>query len=349
MDHESYMRRCFDLARLGAGSVSPNPMVGALLVYEDRIIGEGFHKAYGEAHAEVMAVNAVSEADRPLIPKSRMYVSLEPCCIFGRTPPCTNLILNNQIKEVVISCLDLTPGVAGQSVQILRNAGVKVITDILAESGKELARIRNSFVQKDRPYIVIKLAQSADGFIGVDDRQVWLTNAFSKRLVHKWRAESDAILVGTNTAAVDNPGLTVRDYPGNNPIRIILDRTLRLSLSLQVFDQNVATWVVTEKKLETQPLKDVKYMQLPFDHTFWPSLFRSLKEAKYSSLFVEGGSRVVQDLFDNDFWDEARIFTAQTILKGGVKVPSLPENAQFWKSERLGTDKLDYYRNLKSM
>lgn len=223
-----FLRRCFDLAKLGAGNVSPNPMVGAVLVHQGRIIGEGFHSHYGGPHAEVEAVRSVSPSDQSLIRESTLYVSLEPCCVHGRTPPCTNLILDMGIPRVVISNLDESPGVNGKGIRLLEEAGVEVHTHVLEDEGLPYSRIRNTFVRNRRPYIVLKYARSADGFLGRENESVWLTNGISKRLVHKWRSEVDAILVGTQTLRVDDPGLTNRLYFGKSPIRLVLDREASL-------------------------------------------------------------------------------------------------------------------------
>ena len=206
LEDQRYMQRAFDLAALGKGNVTPNPIVGALLVYEGRIIGEGYHRAYGEAHAEVNAVDSVQPEDRKYIPHATLYVSLEPCNIHRNTPPCTLLILRERIPRVVISCLDHTPGVDGSGVQRLRDAGVEVAVGVLEEQGRRLSNIRNTYVQQRRPYVILKWAQSADGqFAPQTQQQLWLTNAFSKRLVHKWRSEVDGVLVGYQTALTDDP------------------------------------------------------------------------------------------------------------------------------------------------
>ncbi len=218
---EIYVQRCFDMAVLGVDKVSPNPMVGAILVHKNRIIGEGYHEKFGQAHAEVNALRNVEPSDKKYISSSTLYVSLEPCCIHGNTPPCTDLIIKNGIPEVVISCLDQTPKVAGEGVGKLKRSGINVFEGLLKQKGERLSNIRNTFVTEERPYIILKYAQSLDGFIGKPDRQVWLTNSVSKRLVHKWRQEADAIIVGTNTALIDNPKLTTRYFSGSCPLRIV--------------------------------------------------------------------------------------------------------------------------------
>ena len=204
-DEELYIKRCFDLARLGKGKVSPNPLVGAVIVHENRVIGEGYHAAYGKAHAEVNAIESIKSEDKKLLKESIIYISLEPCCIHANTPPCTDLIIKNQIPKVVFSSIDRTPNVDGKSIEILEDAGCQVQLGILQSEGDQLCRFRNTFVAKKRPYIILKYAQSLDGFIGKKEESIWLTNSISKRLVHKWRSEADAIIIGTNTAEIDNP------------------------------------------------------------------------------------------------------------------------------------------------
>lgn len=322
-DHNNYMRRCFDLARLGAGFVSPNPMVGSVIVYNDEIIGEGWHQMYGTAHAEVNAVNSVSEKNQQYLSKSTMYVSLEPCCIYGKTPPCSNLILENKIPELIISCLDATPGVAGNSVKILKEAGVKVTTGILEEEGKKLAAFRNTFAGKNRPYIILKYAQSADGFISKKDEQTWLTNPHSKRLTHKWRAESDAILVGTNTASIDNPQLNSRLWSGMPPLRIAIDKTMKLDQNLHLFDDEQATLIMTESAVNLMGFERTRFISLDFSENVPQQIVDTLAQGKITSLLIEGGAYTLQSFIDAGLWDEARIFSVEKRLGEGIKAPNL--------------------------
>ena len=337
------MRRCFDLARLGAGNVSPNPMVGAVLVCDDRIIGEGFHRQYGQAHAEVNAVNNVRPEDRHLVPKATLYVSLEPCCIFGKTPPCTNLILEHRIPSVVISCLDQTPGVAGRGVEILRAAGVEVITGVLQAEGQRLSAIRNTFVSQQRPYIILKFAQTKDHFLGPEDgSQYWITNAFSKRLVHRWRSESDAVLVGTNTALSDNPQLTNRLYFGKSPLRVVVDRTGRLPDTLALFDGTSPTLVFTEL-INVVARKNLEYISIPFDKNLVRQILAHLADRKCTSLIVEGGTRILQAFLDAGLWDEARVFTGTKYLFKGIPAPLLPVAPAY--SQSIAGDLLEVFFN----
>lgn len=328
---EHYMRRCFDLARLGAGSVSPNPMVGAVLVHGARIIGEGFHQRYGEAHAEVNAVNSVRAEDLHLLAEATLYVSLEPCCIFGKTPPCTNLILEHRIPKVVISCLDQTPGVAGQGVEILRSAGVEVISGVLEAEGFRLSAIRNTFVTQQRPYILLKFAKTRDGFFAPDTGlQHWISNAYSKRLVHRWRSEVDAILVGTNTALHDNPQLSNRLYFGKSPLRLVLDKNLRLPPTLALFDGSSPTLVFTaQESAPKNALPNVEYIALDFQKDWLPQMLNILAERKITSLMVEGGAQLLQAFIEAGLWDEARVLTGEALLFKGLAAPNLAVSPAF--------------------
>ena len=342
MTHEHYIQRCFDLARLGAGSVSPNPMVGAVLVFEDRIIGEGWHRQYGQAHAEVNAVNCVKSSDRHLIEKSTLYVSLEPCCIHGNTPPCTGLILHHRIPRVVISCLDQTPQVKGQGVEILRNAGVEVITGVLAETGEALSAIRNTFVSAQRPYIFLKFARSKDGFMGQPGQQVWISNPYSARLVHKWRSEFDAFLVGTQTALTDNPQLTNRHWFGKSPLRMVLDRNLRIPARHFLMDGSIKTWVVTESD-QARETENLAFLKIKFDEMLLPNVLRRLFEHRITSLMVEGGAATLNSFIEGGWWDEALIFTGDKVLESGIPAPTV---TGFLLEERtVGSDMLTIFRN----
>ncbi|MBR9920810.1 MAG: bifunctional diaminohydroxyphosphoribosylaminopyrimidine deaminase/5-amino-6-(5-phosphoribosylamino)uracil reductase RibD [Bacteroidetes bacterium] len=340
------MKRCFDLARFGAKNTQPNPMVGAVLVYEDRIIGEGFHPAAGQSHAEVVAVGSVVDKDKDLISKSTLYVSLEPCCFHGRTPACTNLILENKIPRVVISCLDLSPEVAGKGVKILRDKGVEVLTGVLEEEGKNLARIRNTFASRKKPYTIIKYARSADGFMGVPGKQFWLTDGLSKRLVHKWRTESSAILVGSNTVLIDDPALTSRLHPGPNPVRILLDRRGRIQYpQKKIFDSLAPTWVVTSRpdafmKVKTDRIIDINNRE----EQLWQLLFEAMYEVGLSSLLIEGGGLVLKDAIEKNIWDEARIFTAPILLKNGLPSPQL-HHAKAIFTDQILKDQLQIFYN----
>lgn len=341
---ERFMQRCFDLARLGAGTTSPNPLVGAVLVHDRRIIGEGYHQAYGQAHAEVNAVASVLPADTHLIPHSTLYVSLEPCDIHGNTPPCTRLILDQKIPRVVISYIDHSPGVDGAGVARLREAGVEVVVGLLGKEGEELSLPRNTFVRQNRPYVILKFAQSKAGiFAPPENRQLWLSNDYSKRLTHRWRSEVDAVLVGANTAIADNPQLTNRYYFGRSPRRIVLDRLGNLPHSLALFDGKEPTLVYSEKKSTPEPSNNVRYHHLTFDGQMARNLLASLAGQKISLLMVEGGIKTLHAFMQAGLWDEARVFLADRYVPEGRKAPVLPEPPV--KTYPLGKDELLFFRN----
>ncbi|MCC6725175.1 MAG: bifunctional diaminohydroxyphosphoribosylaminopyrimidine deaminase/5-amino-6-(5-phosphoribosylamino)uracil reductase RibD [Saprospiraceae bacterium] len=344
MTHEIFMQRCFDLARLGAGQVSPNPMVGAVLVHEDRIIGEGWHREYGKAHAEVNCLASVQEKDRDLIEKSTLYVSLEPCCFHGKTPACTDLILRSNIKKVVIACLDETPEVQGKGVAILRSAGIEVVEGVLANAPFKPSDFRNTFVAKQRPFIQLKFAKSVDGYMGVPGQQVWFSNHFSQVLAHKGRAEFDAILVGTNTALTDNPSLNTRHWFGKSPLRIVLDKQRKLGHDFNLLRSNQPTWVVCEQKLPLDAATDsLRFLELRFDETLLKNLLAELYQQRITSLIVEGGSQTIRHFIEQNLWDEAAIFSTPLRLGTGIAAPTPTgdEIARF----SLGTDTLTLIRN----
>ncbi len=340
---ELYIKRCFDLARLGNGKVSPNPLVGAVIVHNNRIIGEGYHSAYGKAHAEVNAIANIKNEDKVLLKEATIYVSLEPCCIHANTPPCTDLIIEHKIPKVVFSSIDKTPDVNGKSLVLLKKGGCKVSYGLLHSEGDQLSRFRNTFVAKKRPYVILKYAQSKDGFIGRKGEKIWLTNSISKRLVHKWRSEFDAILIGTNTVQTDNPRLTNRLYYGSNPLRIILDRNLRLSEKLNIYDDSAKTWIVTEKEIEKTIFNNTSFVNINFDNQLIFNLLKKMHEAKISSLIVEGGAALLNTFIALNLWDEARVFIADKFLNEGIKAPTLPNQPA--NNYKIGTDQLFLFKN----
>ena len=315
------MKRAFDLAMLGTGFVSPNPRVGAVIVFDNKIIGEGWYEKDGGPHAEVNAVNNVSSKNKKYLRKSTIYVSLEPCCIFGRTPPCTDLIIKEKIPKVVISIMDQTDGVKGNGLQQLQNAGVEIKTGVLKNLGTKISQYRNHFVSENRPYVILKYAQSKDGFMAKEGEQVWLSNKFSKRLVHKWRNELDAIIVGTNTVRIDNPKLTNRLFFGKSPLRIVLDRNLTLSNNSFLFDDSVPTWIITSQHSLPSNKKNTVYHYLPFNELLFPSILKLLADYGCTTLMVEGGAKLLQTVLKSDLWDEIRILENNEILENGIKAP----------------------------
>jgi diaminohydroxyphosphoribosylaminopyrimidine deaminase/5-amino-6-(5-phosphoribosylamino)uracil reductase len=339
---EQYMSRCIQLARLGGGDVAPNPMVGAVLVYEDKIIGEGFHKKYGEAHAEVNCINSVLPENKILIEKSIIYVSLEPCSHYGKTPPCSDLIIKNNIKKVVIGCKDSYEEVAGRGIQKLQNAGVEVVVGVLENECRDLNKRFFCFHEKGRPYIILKWAQSSNGKIGaLNDERILISNDHSNRLVHKWRSEEAGILIGTATAQKDNPSLTTRLWPGKNPVRIIIDNQLKLSAKLNLFDLQADTIIFN--KIKNTIEGNLQFIKLENDN-YMQQLLHSLYEMNIQSILVEGGSKTLQSFIDASLWDEARIITnEQMIIENGITAPEMKE-FHLTQQEKYFSDQIDFYK-----
>lgn len=341
--HERYMHRCLQLAALGAGYTAPNPMVGAVLVHENRMIGEGYHARYGEAHAEVNCINSVQEADRQLIPDSTLYVSLEPCAHFGKTPPCADLIIKEKIKKVVVGCRDPFSAVNGKGIEILKNAGVDVTEDILLTECLELNKRFFTFHQQQRPYIILKWAQSANGKIaGKIPGPLKISNAFADRLVHKWRSEEMAIMVGTNTALLDDPSLTTRLWKGKDPLRFVIDMDLKLSPSLKLFSDGKATVIFNTKMEETTDM--VSLVKINREDSI-RSICNILYEHHILSIIVEGGAKTLQGFIDEGIWDEARVIVAADLqVDEGLDAPLLRSN-HVVKKESLGNNNIITYTN----
>ncbi len=345
------MRRCFDLARLAAGRVSPNPMVGAVIVHEGRILGEGWHKKYGNAHAEVEAFRSVATNDLPKIPDSTLFVSLEPCCIHHNTPACTDLILRERFKRVVISVRDPHPEVSGKGVEILKKAGIEVVEGVLAEEGRRLIAPQRIYREQKRPYILLKYAQSANGFMGLKNRQVPITGALSKRMVHRWRAESDAILIGSGTFLSDTPLLTNRLWFGESPLRILLDRKGRLfHVMTSLAGQEVPTLLFSAKPPKTPLPPSITWLPYPEEPEAPEKLMRQLAARGIRRLLVEGGAQILKSFLKAGLWDEIRLGTGAAKLpcKTGEKdllvpAPQLPPEAQWRQSLSLETDRWDIY------
>lgn len=342
MNHELYMQRCIDLAQRGLGHTAPNPQVGCVIVYNNKIIGEGYHQRYGEGHAEVNAVASVK--DKSLLTKATIYVTLEPCFHYGKTPPCVELILTHRIPHVVIACTDPYEKVAGQSIAKLRAEGIKVEVGILEKKATWLARRFFTTIQKKRPYIILKYAQSQDGFIGQEGKTLAISNAICKRLVHQWRSEEAAIMVGTNTAATDNPQLDVRHYFGKNPLRLVLDQQLRLPKNLKLFDQAIPTWVFTTQDNSAANSANLQYIQVSFDEQLLPTILEYLQQQKIQSLFVEGGKQLLQSFIDQGLWDEARVLTGDKHLGKGIAAPQLL-NHKLLQEEKIVEDRYQLYIN----
>ena len=343
-EHIPYMRRCIALAALAEGNVAPNPLVGAVLVHNGLIIGEGFHEQYGGPHAEVNCISSVASENIGLVPLSTLYVSLEPCSHHGKTPPCTDLIIKNKIPHVVIGCRDPFKQVNGKGIEQLIAAGVKVETGILEKECRELNKRFLNFYEKQRPYIILKWAQSADAKISVENkRPVKISNAFTDRLVHKWRAEEAAILIGANTVIADDPLLTVRHWPGSNPVRIILDNELRTDLSAKTFNADAKTIVINRKK-EEQSCNPV-FFKAGEAENFKDSFTRCMTEQILLSVLVEGGAQTLQSFIDAYLWDEARIITNTGLIIGhGTAAPVLTNGIAI-RRETIFTDSIIIYKN----
>jgi diaminohydroxyphosphoribosylaminopyrimidine deaminase/5-amino-6-(5-phosphoribosylamino)uracil reductase len=344
------MLRCIELARNGLGNTSPNPMVGSVIVYDGIIIGEGYHRKFGEPHAEVNAINSVQ--NKELLKKSTLYVNLEPCSHYGKTPPCANLIASMEIPRVVIGSLDTAAHVSGKGLEILKNAGCNVLVGVLEDECRELNKRFFTFHEKQRPYIILKWAQTKDGFIDIERTEnasvqpTWITNEYAKALVHKWRAEEQAILVGTNTAIQDNPSLTTRHWYGKNPLRIVLDENLILPDGLKLFDQNASTVIIADTKVKSLRKRklheNVGIEFVDYSSGFYTQLFKVLISKDIQSLIIEGGEKVLTSFIQNNLWDEARVFTGNKVFNKGVRAPDFSEKGI--KLESLGDSILTFIK-----
>ncbi len=325
---EKYMYRCIELAKLGASSVSPNPMVGSVIVYDDKIIGEGYHRTYGGAHAEVNAIASVK--NKELLSKSTIYVNLEPCAHHGKTPPCADLLVRHKIPRVVIGSIDPFAKVAGKGIEILKKANVSVTTKVLKEECDMLNKHFFTFHVKKRPYIYLKWAQTLDGFIDVNrdnassNRPTWISNELARSFIHKQRTEIDAVMVGTNTAEIDNPMLTVRDWHGKNPTRVIIDKSDRLSKELNIFNNQSETIVFTNA-LETKKT-GVRYIHLDTEGELLSSLINKLYKLGIQSILIEGGATLLNNFLNEGLWDEIHLYTGNCWFENGVKAPKVKCN-----------------------
>ncbi len=320
------------IGKNGLGTTRPNPMVGCVIVCNNKIIGESFTSPYGYSHAEVNAINSVK--DKALLRKSTLYVTLEPCSHFGKTPPCSDLIIRHNIPEVVIGCIDDNPEVAGRGIAKLKASGCHVIVGVLEEACKEHHKRFFTFHNKKRPYIILKWAETTDGFIAPktkdEKKPVWITNQYSRQLVHKWRAEEQAILIGTHTVMEDNPSLTVRDWKGQNPIRVVLDKSFKLKNDFSVFDNQSETIRITNTEID-------------FEQPLATQVCRMLHDKNINSIIIEGGAKTLQTFIDENLWDEARVFIGKPQFKEGVKAPKLKR--QLISESKILEDTLKIYRN----
>lgn len=330
--HEKYINRCIQIAKSGLGITRPNPMVGCVIVHNNTIIGEGFTSKYGGNHAEVNAIKCVK--NKSLLKKSTLYVTLEPCSHYGKTPPCSDLIITNKIPNVVIGCVDDNKKVAGKGVEKLMNAGCHVTVGILEQACKAHHKRFFTFHNKKRPYIILKWAETKDGFMAPKtktmQKPVWITNEYSRQLVHKWRAEEQAILVGTNTVLQDNPSLTARDWSGENPMRMVIDRGHILSESHAVFNAQASTVRVTKSDID-------------FSRHRASQICAILFKQEITSVIIEGGAKTLQDFINENLWDEARVFTGNKLFEQGIIAPRF--SGRLDHETRINNDVLKVYYN----
>lgn len=342
MNDDFYIQRCIDLALKGKGNVAPNPMVGAVIVYNGEIIGEGFHAQYGQAHAEVNAVNSVE--DKSLLEKSTIYVSLEPCSHYGKTPPCSDLLIHHRFKRVVIGCVDTFSEVAGKGIEKLKNAGIEVVVGILEQECRDLNKRFFTFHEKKRPYVILKWAQTPDGFMDKnrENKTVginWITQPETKKIVHQWRAEETAIIVGKNTVLNDNPSLTVREVEGKNPIRIVLDNRLELTETSAVFSEEAPTLVFNTVLSK----KDKFHEWIQVEMINPETILKELYLRNIQSVIVEGGKQVLESFIAANLWDEARILIGTENFGEGLKAPEIHSTHSI--EQQLGKDKLIVLNN----
>lgn len=348
MADELYIKRCLDLAILGAGNVSPNPMVGCVIVADGKIIGEGYHQKIGEAHAEVNAIKAVftnyGETEAVLLlKKATAYVSLEPCAHFGKTPPCADLLIRHKIKRVVIGNRDPFGAVDGKGISKLKDAGITVVSGILDEECAYLNRRFFTRIRQQRPYIILKWAKTANGYFApLNNAQKWISGPLAKRLVHKWRTEEDAIIVGKRTAMVDNPQLNARDWPGRNPIRIIIDRNLEIPATHYIYNNEVKTVIFNEVK--TDVIGNTHYIQMEDMSFYLPQKIAfQLYLMDIQSVIIDGGANLLEQFIEAGLWDEARVFTAKQSWSDGIPSPGI--NKPIIAQHQLGNDQLSIYQN----
>lgn len=345
------MQRCLTLAKNGLGKTYPNPLVGSVIVHDGKIIGEGWHQKAGERHAEVNAINSVK--DKNILSKSTIYVNLEPCSHYGKTPPCANLIVDMGIKNVVIGSLDYNNEVHGKGILHLQKNGCNVIIGVLEDACIDLNKRFFAFHQKKRPYIILKWAETRDGYIFPSETKnkekdiknlnpIWISNSYSLQLVHKWRTEEQAILVGTNTVLKDNPRLNARDFNGNSPIRIVIDRELKISSGFNLLDQSGLTLIFTEKKISSDK-KNMEYHKLDFSKSIVPQICDVLYRKNIQSVLVEGGAHTLQSFIDENLWDEVRIFIGNLNFGKGLPAPKIKGKIELEKN--ILEDTLTILRN----
>ncbi len=339
------MKHCLELAKRGAGNVSPNPMVGCVIVHKGEIIGEGYHEKYGEAHAEVNAINSVVNPN--LLKESTLYVSLEPCAHHGLTPPCSDLIIEKQIPQVVIGTEDSFAEVSGKGIEKMKKAGIGVHLGVMEKECREINKRFFTYHEKKRPFIILKWAQTSDGFIDIEREKdffgepTWITGEKALIRVHEMRVREDAIIVGTNTALKDNPSLTVRHCKGSNPLRIVLDKQLRLPDNLNLFDNSTPT--VIFNSIRDEKKGNISLLKIDFKKDVIEQVLQKLYELKIQSLIVEGGKQLLESFMEKGIWDEAHVFVGNKWFKKGIAAPQSPE--QLINYEKIEDDELFVYKN----
>jgi len=345
LDDEKYMQRCLDLAKMGQGNTGTNPMVGAVIVYNGKIIGEGYHRKFGDQHAEANAINSIK--DKSLLKKSTLYVNLEPCSHLGKTPPCSDIIIRYNIPRLVISTIDPNSIVSGKGVEKLKNNGIEVIVGILEKKAVKLNKRFFTYYSKNRPYIILKWAQTNDNYIDKDRSEKltgkvnWISDNISRILVHKWRSEEQSIMVGTTTALLDNPQLNIRLWNGNPPVRIVLDRTLKLPQNLKLFDGTTKTLVFTEKEATSR--KNIEFINVNYNDQLLEEILEILFQREIQSIFVEGGKMLVESFIQRNLWDEARVIIGNMDFHSGVHAPKIQK--EYDQQIMLANDRLLIYCN----
>lgn len=335
-NHEFYLKKCLNLAVKGFPKNKPNPMVGCIIVCNGKIIGEGYHENYGSHHAEVNAINSVK--DKSLLSKSTIYVNLEPCSHFGKTPPCSDLIIEKKIPRVVIGCIDTFSKVSGKGIEKMKKSGIEVIVGVLEKESRDINKRFFTFHEKKRPYIILKWAKSSDGYIAPKNQKdpFWMTSKDSKKLVHKWRAQEDSILVGRKTAEIDNPKLTVREFDGENPIRVVIDKDLQLSNNINLYNDDSITFIFNE--IKEKSVGSNFFIKINFINMI-DNILSELYKQNIQSIIIEGGNKTLQSFIKKDMWDEARVFTTNNQLEDGVKSPKIYGKTIY--TEQIDSDKLE--------
>lgn len=347
MSDELYMKRCLELAEMGNGQVSPNPLVGCVIVSGGKIIGEGYHQKYGQAHAEVNAIRSVTdrygEQAAELLKNAVAYVSLEPCAHFGKTPPCADLLIRHQLKKVVIGNRDPFPDVDGKGIERLKNAGIEVVSGVLEAECFEMNRRFFTRIAQQRPYIILKWARTANGYFAPKNSvQQWISGPLSKKLVHKWRTEEDAILVGKHTAIADNPALSAREWPGKNPIRIAIDRKLEIPADSQLYNTDAKTIIFNEQKTSVEG--NIHFIEMEDMQYYLPQkIAYQLYLMDIQSIIIEGGANILNQFISSGLWDEARVFNSSSSWDTGIHSPVI--NGNIISVTQVDKDQLTIYKN----